>query len=360
MKFTWKCHIRMLLLGMFLSLVGACSSSQEQQEELTLQQEMGQQGEAAEADMAEGQEAYQQGEAGMDSEESEEALSQNQNSVGEGEYANAEVGAEESYNTANDNELESLMADDSSPEAIEELTNDSGLVADDSEAVENFSQDSNMENLAVNETTNVIEEAVDQPVEEAALSAPVAQAGQGLPEMGSKMSYVVQRGETLSIIAQNIYGNMEKWREISTLTGMENPNRIYPGDVVYYQLSDATLAFATAYENTQRGEVTVNSGDTLASIAKNVYGDQGQWKSVWRQNDQIGNPDRLEVGQVVYFVNLQAVMAQKELIQSEMAKMESAPVKAEVSVSVEALEKEVEALESLTMLDLDLSLLTRA
>ena len=111
---------------------------------------------------------------------------------------------------------------------------------------------------------------------------------------------------------------MNMWQEMATLTGMENPNRIYPGDVVYYQLTDSSVAFATAYENVERAEVVVQSGDTLASISENVYGDAGQWKSVWRQNDQIDNPDRLEIGQVIYFVNMQEVMAQTEIIREQM------------------------------------------
>jgi nucleoid-associated protein YgaU len=341
----------MLLMSLFLSLLWACSSQQQQEAELQLEQEMTQQGAEEQQGEAEqlDQEVAQQEQGSYDGEESEEALSQNQDSAGEGEYSGEF--AEESYNSANTNDLESLINDEGDASAEEVVAND---LEADSNGLENMTEDSVNDELTANAA---VEEEVSYDAQENQVAdqvdgqaAPVAQPGEGLPELGSKMSYVVQRGETLSIIAGQIYGDMNKWREISNLTGLENPNRIYPGDVVYYQLTDATMAFATSYENVPRGEVEVNSGDTLAKIAKNIYGDQGQWKSIWRQNDQIENTDKLEVGQVIYFVNNQKVMAQKEIIESLMKTSVSAESAVEVP-SVEDLEKEVETLESLTMLD---------
>ena len=105
-----------------------------------------------------------------------------------------------------------------------------------------------------------IEEAPmeEAPMEEAPMEEAVAetqavvgtQAAPGLPELGSKMSYIVQKGDSLVKIA-TIYGNPTKWTEIANFTGLANPKLIYPGDVVYYQLTDQTLAFASAYESHQ-------------------------------------------------------------------------------------------------------------
>ncbi|MCY4444789.1 MAG: LysM peptidoglycan-binding domain-containing protein [Proteobacteria bacterium] len=171
------------------------------------------------------------------------------------------------------------------------------------------------------------EDGVENPYSEGDLAAssdygssdamPMASSG-GLPEPGSKMHYIVQKGDTLASIAEKIYGDREQWRVIQQLTGMENPHRIYPGDVVYYQLSEQAQAFAAAYENTPKGEVTVEAGDTLSSIAARVYGDSGQWQSLWRANDMIDNPDRLTVGQLVYFVDNSSVMAEKERIEAQI------------------------------------------
>ena len=147
-------------------------------------------------------------------------------------------------------------------------------------------------------------------------------AAPGLPELGSKMSYVVSRGDTLATIATKIYGDMEKWREIAEFTGMANPNMIYPGDVVYYQLTDQTMAFASAYEQVSRSEVVVQPGDTLSTISANVMGSSQDWKMIWRQNDNIDNPDVLTVGQTIYYVSPGVLTTAVSHAKSQIAKIQ--------------------------------------
>ncbi len=129
-----------------------------------------------------------------------------------------------------------------------------------------------------------------------------------IPEMGSKMPYVVRVGDTLGKIAQKIYGDQSKWQEMAELTALENANRVRPGDVVYYRLSEQTVAFATAYEGAPRVSITVAKGDSLSKIAERVYGNSGDWKYVWRQND-ISNPDVLEPGQQIVYISPEALSA---------------------------------------------------
>lgn len=140
-----------------------------------------------------------------------------------------------------------------------------------------------------------------------AAPAPAATAGTpvapGLPELGSKMSYMVQRGDTLGKIASKVYGDPSRWTEIADFTGIANPRLIYPGDVVYYQLTEQTMSFASSYESTARSEVIVSEGDTLSTIASRVLGDANNWKLIWRLNDNISNPDRLEAGSTIYYVS---------------------------------------------------------
>ena len=139
----------------------------------------------------------------------------------------------------------------------------------------------------------------------AASGAPPAASGPvpaGLPEMGSKMPYIVQKGDTLAKIAQKVYSDASKWSEIQTFTNLSNPRLIYPGDVVYYQLTEQTVAFAGAYESVQRSEVQVQQGDTLSTIASRVLGSASNWKLVWRQNDGIDNPDKLTAGTTLYYI----------------------------------------------------------
>lgn len=159
----------------------------------------------------------------------------------------------------------------------------------------------------------------------------------GLPEMNAKMSYIVQKGDTLVKIAQKIYGDPTKWTEIASFTGLANPKMIYPGDVVYYQLNDSTKAFAMAYESVKRAEVQVQQGDTLSTIAGRVLGSNENWKLIWRQNDNIDDPDKLMVGTTVYYVEPSAladavthfreVLAQQKQVkaQNEIASVEAKP-----------------------------------
>jgi nucleoid-associated protein YgaU len=147
----------------------------------------------------------------------------------------------------------------------------------------------------MNAATNVA------PSDGAPAAAPVSTVA-GLPEMGSKMAYVVEAGDTLGKIATKVYGDQKRWKDISDLTGLSNPNHIYPGDVVFYTLEDSSSQFAASYEGMPRGKETVQQGDTLASIAKRVYGSSRSWRHIWRQNDNIDNPDKLTAGMTVFYV----------------------------------------------------------
>jgi hypothetical protein len=45
----------------------------------------------------------------------------------------------------------------------------------------------------------------------------------------------------------------------------------------------------------------VRAGDSLSSIAAQVYGDEGSWRSLWKENPQVSNPDELTVGMVLSY-----------------------------------------------------------
>lgn len=142
-------------------------------------------------------------------------------------------------------------------------------------------------------------------------------AGQGLPELGSKMAYIVEKGDTLGKISQKIYGNPGRWKELAELSGIANPSRIFPGDLVYYTLEEGAVTFAQAYESTARSEETVQPGDTLATIAKRVYGSTTGWRALWRQNDKIDNPDIVPPGTTVYYLPQGSAVAALEKINNQ-------------------------------------------
>ncbi len=127
------------------------------------------------------------------------------------------------------------------------------------------------------------------------------------------MAYVVEHGDTLAKISGKIYGTPGRWNELAKLSGLANPSRIYPGDLVYYTLDESAVAFATAYEQVQRQEEQVKPGDTLATIAQRVYGDYKSWRSLWRQNDRIDNPDIIPPGTSVFYIQKGSLTAAVKL-----------------------------------------------
>jgi hypothetical protein len=206
------------------------------------------------------------------------------------------------------------------------------------EGFNNFPTDGGMTNPAPVETfaSNTAEPAPSMPMP--AQAAPMsmssgtagASAGQGLPEIGSKMPYFVVRGDTLGKISERIYGTTAKWREIANLSDLVNPSRIYPGDVVYYQLTPEALAFASVYENTPQEEFAVNGSESLYSVSKKIYGTTSKWKEIWRHNDKIDNPDVLNQVSVIYYLPVADQLSstsneviEKDLMVDYVAKSES-------------------------------------
>ncbi|MDE3270329.1 MAG: LysM peptidoglycan-binding domain-containing protein [Pseudomonadota bacterium] len=123
-----------------------------------------------------------------------------------------------------------------------------------------------------------------------------------LPEMGAKMVYIVKSGDTLGDIAQNIYGDKSRWHDLASWSGFANPHLIFPGDVVYYQYTQESAAFAANYEAQQRmDEVVVQAGDSLSKIAARVYGNPMAWVVLWRHNGHVANPDVIQIGMKVHY-----------------------------------------------------------
>lgn len=300
MRFNWR---RRLVLTAFataslLSFAG-CSSQQEQQ---GMDEEVSAQGQQQEG----GQEDSQTADAQGQQEESTQG--------GGNEVAANEAGGEEVENVANN----SNAGDGSNVTTNEAVAGTDAAPNGDVAGIINEMSNAPAEGQAVAEAAPAPEAQPDPAAAVPAEAAPVAAEGApaaapadassapasvaGMPENGAKMAYVVEPGDTLGKIAQKIYGDQKRWRDIANLTGLDNPNHIYPGDLVYYTLDDASKTFAQSYESIRRGKETVREGDTLAAISKRVYGKSNLWKHIWRQNDNIDNPDVLQAGMTVYFV----------------------------------------------------------
>jgi nucleoid-associated protein YgaU len=297
-----------LYLLMHLGGGAGCSSSDEGEEDIEATEEGAEDAEGEE--VAEGEEGAVENAEGEGQQVAENAEQGNEYAEGEGEEV-----AEEGYSE----EATEEVADETA-EVTEEMVDESASGETEEDLKEIISdinsQAAPMEEMAATDATAApTDAAASAPVDAgmtpdaATAAAPQQSAPVGgvLPEMGSKMPYVVRPGDTLGKIAQRIYGDISKWRMIQQLTGLNNPSKIYPGDVVYYQLSPEASNFARTYESLPRQEVVAAEGDTLASIAAKVLGSSRHWKEIWRQNDSIDNPDVITPGQTIYYINPQAM-----------------------------------------------------
>lgn len=138
-------------------------------------------------------------------------------------------------------------------------------------------------------------------------------SGVGLPEMGSKMPYIVRQGDSLSKIAHRIFGEMKEWHKMAELSDLENPNVIYPGDIVYYQLTEKSLAYAQEQASKEENQVAVvvQPGDSLSKIAKEYYGSASLWTDIWQGNSQITMPDQIKVGTTIYLKKAERIKEHK-------------------------------------------------
>ena len=146
--------------------------------------------------------------------------------------------------------------------------------------------------------------AADAPAADASAAvAPAAPSAPGgyVPENGSKMAYYIQKGDSLGSIAQKIFGDKAMWKELAAANNLQDPNKIYPGDALYYTVGDSSRGFADKYEAAPRQSVTVAQGDTLSTLSARVYGSQGSWRTLWKENAQVKNPDRIFPGQALYY-----------------------------------------------------------
>ena len=271
-----------LYLSTHLGVVACSSSSKDEQGE----------------EVAAGEEGSEEGgtEEGAGTEEGGDNFAEGEEASGEGENLTASEGmGEQAPAEPTNSNLQGIIAEmdpgtteQPAPEAVAAETPPEAVPAEAMPAEP-------IQEMATAPMPTPAEAQAATPV--ATVAAP---AGTSLPELGSKMPYVVEHGDTLGKIAQKVYGDQSFWKEIRDLTSMQNPSRIYPGDVVYYRLDEKSMNFAQNYENQAKSEVTVAQGETLHAIAKRL-GDGNLWRQIWRLNDSVNNPDELNVGQTIYY-----------------------------------------------------------
>lgn len=103
--------------------------------------------------------------------------------------------------------------------------------------------------------------------------------------------YVVRENDSLSKVAEQVYGNQEFWPTLAQVNNIVNPNIIWVGSTLKLPAKEAieqqrSVAAQTSYQ--------VQAGETFFTIAEKVYGDGSRWPTLHRANSSLrlpnGNP----------------------------------------------------------------------
>lgn len=119
-------------------------------------------------------------------------------------------------------------------------------------------------------------------------------------QLKAKYNSVVEYGKTRGVAWKNVHVENGKLllrgSAPSDLIKNEVWDHIKKVDAAYADLTaditvDSSLKVPEQY-------YVVASGDTLSKIAKNAYGDAGQYMKIFNANkDQLSDPDKIKVGQ---------------------------------------------------------------
>lgn len=112
---------------------------------------------------------------------------------------------------------------------------------------------------------------------------------------GTVQEYVVQKGDTLMMIAFKIYGDYGMWKEIKKLN--HNVQHISEGMVLSYHLPSAPFGWEPVGI-----PYLIKRGDTLGTISFDLYRTSKKWHSLYEHNKPlIKDPNLIFAGFTIYY-----------------------------------------------------------
>jgi nucleoid-associated protein YgaU len=122
--------------------------------------------------------------------------------------------------------------------------------------------------------------------------------------------YVIQEGDTLTVIADMWFGDGRRWPAVLAANEGIDPVRLRVGQTIKLPPRDATAGAAatgprpapaaapTAGRTVDAAGYLVQEGDTLYSIARARLGDGTRWEEIYDANRAVigEDPRRLKVG----------------------------------------------------------------
>ena len=115
------------------------------------------------------------------------------------------------------------------------------------------------------------------------------------PEM---REYVVQKGETLMMIAFHIYGDYAKWKDIQSWNPSISSKNLNTGRVLQYEAPAQEFSW-----NPAGLPYLVKRGDSLGTISDDKYGTVRRWRDIYDNNQPlIKDPNLIFAGFTLYYV----------------------------------------------------------
>ncbi len=118
--------------------------------------------------------------------------------------------------------------------------------------------------------------------------------------------HVVERGDWLWTLAERYLGDGARWHEIAKANPGIDPNRLAVGQkltipVPAHRPGERSADGSAAEKRVSPHDgdtITVERGDSLSTIAEDLYGTQKRWPEIYQQNRAtIADPDLIDVGQ---------------------------------------------------------------
>ena len=114
----------------------------------------------------------------------------------------------------------------------------------------------------------------------------------------SMSSYVVNKGETLMLIAFKIYGDYGKWKELAEYNPNFAQKPLNEGTVITYP----SVGESFHYKPDGLPHL-VRKGETLGKISVQKYGTSKEWKSIYENNQPlIKDPNLIFAGFTIYYI----------------------------------------------------------
>ncbi len=159
------------------------------------------------------------------------------------------------------------------------------------------SEEGGGEEIGTTEDTAGVEGAESVPEE--AASAGTA-TGESAPAGGGGIGqYTVKKGDTLMLIAFNLYGDYARWREIA------NMNNLPSGDVSEGMTLNYTAPETEFVWNPQGQPHLIKRGETLGSISQDKYNTTSKWRLIYDNNQPlIKDPNLIFAGFTLYYIPL--------------------------------------------------------